>query len=144
MTNSKPATTFWIIAGIALLWNFMGLGAFISDVMSTPESLAATYTTEQLELINTYPAWTKIFYGLATICGTLGCIALILRKKWALPLFWASLLGVVVQQVHSIFMTDAVSVFGTTAALVFPLLIFVIACILVWYTKSSIAKGILN
>lgn len=122
----------------------MGVGAFISDLMMSPETIASTYPADQVEFLKTYPAWTKIFYGIATIGGLLGCVGLLLRKKWSLMFLLISLFGVIVQQAHSVFMTDAVEVFGASTAIYFPLLIFVTSLILVWFAKNSISKGYLT
>jgi len=143
MINSKPTTWFWVVAVIALLWNLMGLGAFMADMMMSPETLAETYPPDQLAFLETYPSWTKIFYGLATVGGFLGCIGLLLRKRWALGMFVLSLFGVVVQQAHSIFLTNAVEVFGNATAIYFPVLILVIAIFMIWFTKNCITKGVL-
>lgn len=142
MSNKLP-TWFWVIAVIALLWNLMGVFAFFSDLNLTPEKLTE-YTEEQKALILSMPSWTKIFYGMATIGGLLGSIALLMRKSWAFPLFVISLIGVLVQQLHSWLATDAIAVLGSGAALIFPLIILVLAIFLVWFSKSSQAKGYLN
>jgi len=142
MANSKIPIWFWIISVIALLWNLMGLIAFGTDLMMTPETIAETYPPEQVEFLKTYPSWTKIFYGLATVCGFLGCIGLLFRKRWALGMFTFSLLGIIIQQAHSIFMTNAVEVFGNATAIYFPLLIFAIGVFMVWFTNYSISRKI--
>lgn len=142
MSNKLP-TWFWVISVIALLWNLMGAFAFFSDLNMTADKLTE-FTEEQKALILGIPSWTKIFYGMATIGGVLGSIALLMRKNWAFPLFVISLIGVLVQQFHSWMATDAVAVLGSGAALVFPLIILVIAIFLVWFSKSSQAKGYLH
>jgi len=141
MPNSKIPVWFWIVAVLALLWNLMGAFAFVTDLMATPAVLAETYTAEQIKFLDTYPSWTKIFYGIATIGGLLASIGLLMRKRWALGFFCVSLLGVLIQQGHSIFMTNAREVFGDATALHFPIGIIVIAIILIFFTKSSISKG---
>lgn len=142
MPNSKIPVWFWIVAVLALLWNLMGAFAFITDLMATPAVLAETYSAEEIAFLDTYPSWTKIFYGLATIGGLIACIGLLMRKRWALGMFCLSLVGVVVQQAHSIFMTNAREVFGDETALYFPIGILVIAIILIFFTKRCIDKGI--
>jgi len=140
MTLRKPSIWFWIITVLALLWNLMGVGAFIADMMMTPETLAEVYPANEVEFLKTYPSWTKIFYGLATVGGFLGCMGLIFRKRWALGMFVLSLFGVVIQQAHAIFMTDSIAVFGNATAIYFPIAILVIAVLMILFTKSSIAK----
>jgi len=118
----------------------MGVGAFLVDMMMTPETLAETYPPDQLAFLETYPSWTKIFYGLATVGGFLGCVGLLFRKRWALGMFVLSLFGVVVQQAHAIFITDSIAVFGNATAIYFPIAILVIAILMIVFTKSSISK----
>ena len=139
MPKSSVPTYFWVIAVIALLWNLMGSFAFITDMMATPAVLAETYTAEQIKFLESYPSWTKIFYGIATIGGLIACIGLLMRKRWALGFFVLSFIAVLVQQGHSIFMTNAREVFGDGTAVHFPIAIAVIALLLILFTKRSIA-----
>ena len=141
MPNSKIPVWFWIIAVIALLWNLMGAFAFVTDLMATPAVLAETYTTEQIKFLDTYPSWTKIFYGLGTFGGLLASIGLLMRKRWALGFFSISLIAVLIQQGHSIFMTNAREVFGDGVALYFPIGIIAVAILLILFTKNSISRG---
>lgn len=138
MNTSKIPTWFWIVAVLGLLWNAMGVFAFISDLTMTPEKLAL-YTPEQQAALADYPAWTKIIYGIATIAGLLGCIGVLMRKSWAVPLFLASLIAVIVQQAHSIFITRAVEVFGAGVAIVFPVVIIILSFVLLIFAR--IARG---
>lgn len=140
MTNSKVSVWFWIIAVLALLWNLMGIGNFLAYVMLSPETLAENYTAEQVELLSTYPSWTTIFFGLATIGGFIACIGLLFRKRWALGMFVLSLLGVVVQQGHTLLTTNAIKVFGDFQGLYLPIAIIVVSIFMIWFTKSSIDK----
>ncbi len=140
MNTSKIPTWFWIVSVLALLWNGMGVFAFISDFNMSPEKLSA-FTVEQQAVLAEYPSWTKIFYGLATIAGFLGCVGLLMRRSWAVPMFFASLIGIIVQQGHSIFMTRALEVFGTATALVFPAVILVAAIVLLFFARSARGKG---
>ena len=39
--NNKPTTTFWIIGVIALLWNIMGVLAYLGQAYMTDEVRAA-------------------------------------------------------------------------------------------------------
>jgi len=143
MNTSKIPVWFWIVAVLGLLWNAMGVFAFVNDLNMSAEQLAA-YTPEQQAVLSEYPSWTKIFYGLATIAGLLGCIGLLLRKSWAVPVFLASIIGVVVQQGHSIFMTRALEVFGQGAAIIFPIVILVLAIALWLFAKMARSRGWLS
>ncbi len=83
MTNSstKPPIWFWVISVIALLWNLMGVNAYLQQAYQT-ESFQAMYDTpELLELVNSTPAWATAAFAIAVFAGALGCIVFTLKKK---------------------------------------------------------------
>lgn len=108
----------------------------------TKETLLAL-PPEQQDLFRNVPAWANVAFGCAVFGGTLGCIALLLRKKLAMPLFIISILGVVVQNAYSWFMTNAFEVFGMEV-IIMPAVVFIIGMGLIVLTKSATAKRWLN
>ena len=82
--------------------------------MATPADIAAM-SAEQQALHAARPAWAIVATALAVIGGALGCIGLILRKRWALPLFVVSLVGVVVQDIGMFVLADGASLAGMPA-----------------------------
>ena len=131
--------SFWIISIIALLWNLMGLMAFAAQML-TPIS---AYPEEQQALYEVIPLWVKIAFAAAVICGTLGCVGLLMKKKWAMPVFIVSLLGVIGQQTYMFFLSDTMSVMGAASA-VLPILVLIIAIALVYYSMVCVKKGWLS
>lgn len=143
MTNNdtiKPPVWFWIVSAIALLWNLMGAMAYLGQVYSTDEMKAAM-PAEQLELMENTPAWATAAFAIAVWAGVLGCLGLLLRKKWAKPVLLLSLLGIVVQMSYAFFMTNAVEVYGTVQGVVMPILLVGIGVGLVLLAKSAQNKG---
>ena len=65
---------------------------------------------------------------------------MLLKKKWALPLFVISLLGVLAQTSNIWFLTDAISVMGTPAV-VMPLVAIIIGAAMIGFAKSAISKS---
>ena len=86
------------------------------------------------------PLWVNIVFAGEVFGGTLGSVGLLLRKKWALPLFAVSILGVLSQTIHIYFRSDAISVMGAPAV-VMPLVAILIGVGMIVLTKSAIAKG---
>ncbi len=136
--KESPPRGFWIIAILALLWNLTGVVAYIMDVTMSPEALAALPSAEQA-LFASVPAWATGAYAIGVFGGLLGCAGLLLRKKWATPLFVISLVGVLVQFLHGFFMTEALEVYGRTA-IILPLSVVAVAGFLIWYSKNATAK----
>lgn len=139
MTNSstKPPVWFWVIGIIALLWNLMGVNAYLQQAYRT-EAFTAMLTTEQLDMVNNTPAWAVAAFATAVFAGALGSIALLLRKNWAKQLFLLSILAILVQLTYAFFFSDAIEMFGPP---VMPILALVVLLFLVWYSNRSITKG---
>ena len=133
---NKPPVWFWIISVLALLWNSAGVMAYLGRAFITDEMIAALPEEQQAEFLAEHPAWYTAAFALAVFCGALGCIALLIRKKWAHPLFIISALGAIVQHAY-IFM----NVEMTTAAMVMPILVIVVCLFLIWLAKNSISKS---
>ena len=140
-STAKPPVWFWIVSVIALLWNGSGVYMYLIQAYDT-ESFRAMYPDpEMLEMANNTPAWVTAAYAIAVFAGLLACIGLLLRKKWAKPLFLVSLLGAIVSNAHHLFMSKAIELYGTEAVIM-PIVVIVIGIFLVWFAKKGIAKGL--
>ena len=140
MTNkAKPATWYWVVSVLALLWNLMGVLAYLGQAFIT-EEMKAEYSPEQLALLESRPAWVTAAFAIAVWGGLLGCIALLIRKRWARPLLLVSLLGVVAQTSYNLFAINAAEVFGQLQGLLIPLFVVVIAILLVLIAKIADRK----
>ena len=86
------------VAIIALLWNLMGCAAYLMDVTLSPEAVAAM-SPDQQALYAARPAWAVAVYAIAVWGGALGCVGLIMKKRWAKGALLASLLGLIAQDI---------------------------------------------
>ena len=140
--NLKPPIWFWIVAAIGLLWNLAGVGAYLAQAYMSPEALAAMTDAERT-LHESTPAWVTGAFAFAVFAGTLGCIALLLKKNLAITLFFISLLGVMVQSYHGFHISNAVEVHGEEA-IIMPVLVIVLAIVLIWFSRMSKSRGWLS
>jgi len=141
-STRKPPIWFWIVSVIALIWNGMGVNAYLQQAYNT-ESFRAMYNEQQLEMVNNTPSWATAAFAIAVFGGLLGCLALLLRKKWAKPLLLVSLIGIVVQMIYNLFMSKAMEVYGP-GAIIMPIMVLIVGVFLVWFAKKGIAKGWLS
>jgi len=131
--------SFLIIGIVALLWNLLGVASYLMHVMISPEALASMPEAERA-LMESMPAWATGAFAIATFGGLLGCVGLLLKKAWCAPLFLVSLLAIIVQFSHWLFMTAAVEVYGSETYIM-PLLVTAIGVFLVWYSRDAKGKG---
>ena len=91
-------TPKWLtpVAILALLWNLLGASAYLMDVTMSPEAVAKLGAAERA-MYASRPAWFVVAYASAVWFGVAGSVGLLLRKRWATPLFLLSLLGLIAQ-----------------------------------------------
>ena len=136
-TNKQSPKWFMVVAAVLLVWNLLGVMAYILQVTMSPETLTAL-PDEQRQLIENTPAWATAAFAVAVNFGALGCLLLVLKRNLAGLFLQLSLAGVVVQMFHSFFMSKSFEVFGP-GGLVMPVMVIVIAIYLV--TLAAKAKA---
>ena len=139
----KVPVWYWIVSIVALIWNLMGAMAYLGQAFIT-EEMKAAMPEERLALMENTPAWATAAFAFAVWGGVLGCIALLLRKKWAKMVLMVSLLGILIQLGYSYFMTNAVEVYGTAQGVVMPIVLIVIGVGLVVFANSAQKKLWIN
>ncbi|MEO9510816.1 MAG: hypothetical protein ABJN84_00465 [Flavobacteriaceae bacterium] len=143
MTNSnKPPVWFWVVSVIALLWNLMGVSAYLADAYTSIEQLEQM-SQEMRELYEGRPAWATAAFAIAVFAGSIGSIALLLRKKWARPLLLLSVLGAIIINIHTFFLSNAMEVMGINSVIM-PIVVIVFGIYLVFFAKKSIQNGWLS
>ncbi|MFC5195120.1 hypothetical protein ACFPH8_07230 [Bizionia hallyeonensis] len=138
-TIQKPPKSFWIISILALIWNLMGVSAYLTHAFMTEDALQKLPEAEQT-LYADLPAWVTAAFAIAVFGGTFGAIGLLLRKKWARIVFLISLIGIIIQMSHNFFISNNMEVYGP-GALIMPIMVLVIGVYLIMFSKSAIAKG---
>lgn len=141
-STNKPSNGFWIIGIVALIWNLMGVFAYLKQAYMTEEDLMALPAAEQA-LYENVPAWVTGAFAISVFGGALGCILLLMRKKLATSVFLISLIGIIVQMSHNLFMSKASEVYGP-GGMIMPAMVIIIGLFLFWYAKKNTAAGILS
>lgn len=139
MNEVSPPKWYMPAAIAGLLWNLLGCAAYLSDVMLSEEAVSAMSEAQQA-LYATRPSWAVAATAIAVWGGALGCVGLILRRRWAAPVLLASLVGVVVQDIGLFVLTDAGELAGPSA-LVLQGLVFGVSVALVLLARRAAAAG---
>lgn len=123
----------------ALLWNLIGIAAYLNDAMLTPADIAKM-SAELQALYATRPAWAAGATAVAVFAGAAGCVGLILRRRWATPLLVLSLVAVVLQDLYLFVLSNAAAVVGPVVY-VMQGLVLLIAIGLVLLARKAAAQG---
>lgn len=138
----RAATWFLPVSIAALLWNLLGLAAFVADATLTPDDIAGMSVAQQ-SLYASRPWWSVAATAVAVVGGTSGSLGLVLRRRWALHFLLASLLGVIVQDAWLFGFSGAAAAAGPSAA-VLQGVVLLIAVALVGLARRAVSQGWLH
>lgn len=136
----KVPAWYWIVSALALVWMIFGVLAWLADLLMD-ESALAQMSEAQQQLYTSRPQWLFIVYAIAIFSGLIGAIGLLVRKSWAIPALAVSLVAIIVQFGYTFLAMDAIRVLGAGAALPFPIVIFTIGLLLLWFAIRSKKSG---
>lgn len=138
-TSTKPPLWFWAVSAAMLLWNGLGVMAYIADATISVDALKALPDAERA-LRESRPAWATAAFAVAVFGGAVGCLLLLVRSRWALAVLVVSLLGVIVQMAHAFLIANSFEVYGP-GGLIMPVMVLVLSVCLVWLARRARMRG---
>ena len=141
-STKKPGISFLIIGIVALVWNLIGVMAYLDQAYMTTEELLAKSVAKQA-LYTYIPAWVTGAFAIAVFGGALASILLLLRKKLATFVFMLSFAGIVAQMSYNFFMSNAAEVYDI-GDIILSVMLLIIGAFLVWYSKKMEQQGIIS
>ena len=129
--------SFWAISGFCLVWNLMGVGAYMAEFS---DEFMASLPDAERALREQRPAWATAALAIAVWGGSVGCLLLLLRKRIAFGILVASLVGVIVQMYFNLVIAESTVVYGP-GEVAMTVMIPVIAAFLVWYSRHAASRG---
>jgi hypothetical protein len=147
-----PGTTapksLYVVGVLALLWNAFGCYDYIMTRLRDTDYLASMMPTvdpnAMLAWVDAFPIWAQFGWGLGVWAGLLGAVLLLLRNRWAVQVFAASLVGAVLGLGYQILMAPPLP--GAESAIndIMPFVIILVALALFLYARAMRAKGVLR
>jgi hypothetical protein len=142
--RARTPKHLWVVGIVALLWNSMGALDYTMTQTRNAAYLKAL-TPTQLAYFDSLPAWAVAAWAIGVWGGLVGSVLLLLRKRLAVPVFLASLLGAVAGHTHTYILSDGLKVMGGGAGtLVFSGVIILIALGLLLYARAMARREVLN
>lgn len=140
--NEKTPVHFWVVGVLALLWDAMGAFDYAATQYRI-ESYMSQFTQAQLDYFYAFPAWADAAWALAVWSSLAGAVSLLLRRRWAVILFGAAIVGLAMTTVYNFILSDGLAVMGTGAA-AFTVVIWAIALFLFFYARGMAQRGVLH
>lgn len=123
--KTRAPIWFWVVGVIALLWNGLGVMAYLQQIAMSAADFAALSRVQQ-DLLSTLPFWVTAAFAIAVFAGFAASISWLLQKRIAVRLLLLSLLAVIVQ-FSSYFIIDGYMEFISSQGWIMPVLIVLFA-----------------
>lgn len=133
----------WLTGIVGLLWSLMGVMSFMLTQLNV-EAVMSRFPPEQRAYFESFPWWTVACWAIGVFGGVIGCILLLLRKRIAIPVLLASLLGTAICAFGGLFLLGGMKVMRETDSLGFTILPVIVAALLTSYAAAMMRKGVLK
>lgn len=141
-TSVKAPRHFWGVAVLSLLWNAFGCLDFAMTMVRNPGYLAQ-FPPEMIDFIDAFPAWAIVVWALGVWGALAGSMLLLLRSRWAVAAFAASLLGLALSTVYQ-FTAEMPEAMVTSGSLAMTAIIWIVAIGLLWFAARMRSRGVLR
>lgn len=136
--------TFWLIAGVSLIWNLFGGYDYLMTRLRNTEYLSMAGDPQAiLAWIDAMPVLAQILWPVGVWASVLGSVLMLARSRHAATAFAVSLIGAIGSFVIQLG-TAMPAALDTTANKVMPLVIVAIIVALWIYCRKMAARGVLR
>jgi hypothetical protein len=143
LETKKTGPLFWILGALFLIWNGFGCYIYYIDQTLPDAKHAEMYGEALTALRDAYPTWSVAAYAVAVWGGLLAAILYLLKKRWAAPLFVISLIAAAISFIWGFTNADYQSAAGG-GFWVMPVIVVLLGCLEVWWSRKKIADGTLS
>jgi hypothetical protein len=148
MSDSQASQTkrtpwhLWVIGILGLLWSAMGAMDYVMT-QTKNEAYMSQFTPEQLAYVYGFPIWVVAVWAIGVWGGVIGALLLLFRRRFAVWVFLASLLAVVITTFHNYLLSNGMEHFGSAFHLGFTAVIFVFSLALFLYARAMSKRSVL-
>lgn len=142
---TKTPWHLWVVGALSLLWNAGGVVDF-TMTQTRNEAYMKAFAPEQLAYFYGFPLWVIVAWGVATWGSMAGSLLLLLRRKLAVPVNGAVLLGMALTFGHNFILTDGLKIMGGEGIgpVIFTAAIVVVGVLLFVYARAMRQRGVLR
>ena len=143
----KAPVHLWIVGLLSLLWNAMGCTDYYMIRTRNIEWISQTPNIEpqaMLAWVDSLPIWAQFGWGLGVWMGLAGSILLLLRRSLAVPAYALSLVGAVAGLLNPLVGSAPPESLTQGFMGYMPIVIFVIAGALLYYSHRQKRAGVLR
>jgi hypothetical protein len=151
MSEAKPSTAtpgapwhLWVVGILGILWNAYGCYDFyMSNTQGEAYFREAGMSDAAIAYFNAMPAWMYVVWAVGVFGAVIGAILLLLRSKWAVPVFAASLIAYVLSLLYTYLLSNGGEVVGE-GMWIMQLVILAACLFFLWYAWWAQKRGMLR
>lgn len=146
MKTAQGKTTpwhLWLVGVMGLAWNLFGcFDYFMSKTKGDAWLAQAGMSPEQIDHFNAMPIWMTAVWAVGVWGALAGTILLLLRSRFAAPVFAASLAAYGISLIYGFFINPAP---GMTPPLMIMQGVILAGCVFFfWYAQTQQRAGLLK
>jgi hypothetical protein len=142
--TARTPTHLWVVGVLATLWTAFGCYDYVMTQTQNAEYLKMMGGDEAAAYFTSFPAWVVAFWAIGVWGSLAGSLALLIRSRWAVPLYAVSLLGLLLTTIYQFGMSTPPAALTTPAMYMMTGFIWIIAIVLFLYARNMAAKGVLR
>ncbi len=145
--SARTPAHLWIVGILSLLWNCFGAYDYVMtrthNIEYLRQSMPGIDPNVGLAWIEAMPMYAQIGWGLGVWGGLLGAVLLLIRSRYAVWAFAASMLGIVLSLGYQLTMAPPLP--GATGGMkLMAYVIIVVGAFLLWYSWTMEKRGVLR
>jgi hypothetical protein len=142
----KAPVHLWIVGVLSLLWNAFGAYDYFMTRTRNMDYLGSSGLDPKVMLayIDSFPLYAQVGWGLGVWGAVLGSILLLMRSRWAVAAFGASLFGAVLSIGYQLVGPPGPAGMDEGGMAVMPWVIIAIAVALFYYAHRQKQAGVLR
>jgi hypothetical protein len=145
--DARTPVHLWIVGGLAFVWNCFGAYDYFMtrthNMAYLAKAMPGIDPNVGLAWIEAMPMYAQVGWGLGVWGGLLGAILLLMRSRFAVWTFAASLLGVILCIGYQLALAQPLA--GATNGMkVMGYFIIAVAAFLLWYSWTAEKRGLLR
>ena len=144
--ESRTPVHLWIVGILSLLWNCFGAYDYVMSHMRNRDYLGSMGVDpdRMLAYMDSMPMYAKFGWGLGVWAALLGSILLLMRSRYALYAFTASLVGMALSFVGQYLGPPMPAEMAAGAMKYVPMVIVLLGLVQAWYAWRETKSGVLR
>lgn len=136
---AKAPWHLWLVGGVSLLWNAVGIFSYTMTELGKLDALGMT--PDQIAYFDSFPSWAIAVWALGVWGAFFGSVLLLMRSRFAVHCFAIAILGLIGTTYFQNVVADVPADLQSAGL---DMAIWVITLFLLWYAWTMHKRSVLR